>query len=177
MKAWRLFLCAALMAAIPGHAAQGKIATCIAEKYRLYAKAQSKWQMGFTDFVVKIAPQYKEVANLYVSDQLNGIERLAVAVDYLARNNLKKLRTERPLSSWLELSREDERAIASASSRYGELLRRSSEAKGRPPHPDGQALNAVELIAHVGVHGLRSENRPSIQGSGEPLRERSAQRH
>lgn len=143
MIAKRLFLLAALMAVIPSQAAQGKSAPCVAEKYRLYAKAQTKWQMELTDLVVKIAPQFKEVANLYLHDQLVFIELMAEAVDYLAKNNKKKLRTEKRLNSWLDLSREDKKILASANSRYREILLRYSEAKKRPPHPDGDALRKL----------------------------------
>ena len=116
---------------------------CVTKKYASYAEAQIEFQEKFTELIITVAPEYSEVASLYLQDQLNFIDRRVTAVKHLARTRPDQLRVSRPLQSWLDLSQEDEARIALANSRYKELLQLSSEAKKRPPHPNGDALRIV----------------------------------
>ena len=118
-------------------------ADCVTRKYASYAEAQIKFQKKLTELIITVAPEYSEVANLYLKDQLDVIERQMIAVKHLSRKRPDQLRVSRPLRSWLDLTQEDEAGIALANSRYKELLQLSSEAKKRPPHPDGDALRSL----------------------------------
>ena len=118
-------------------------ADCVTKKYASYGEAQTKFQKKLTELIITVAPEYSEVANLYLKDQLNFIERRMIAVKHLSRNRPDQLRVSRPFQSWLDLTQEDEARIALANSRYKELLQLSSQAKKRPPHPDGDALRSL----------------------------------
>ncbi len=118
-------------------------ADCVTKKYASYAETQIKFQKELTELIITVAPGYSEVANLYLQDQLNLIERQMIAVKHLARNSPDQLRVSRPLRSWLDLTQEDAARIALENVRYRELLQLSSEAKKRPPHPDGDALRSL----------------------------------
>ena len=118
-------------------------ADCVTKKYTSYSEARIKFQRELTELIITVAPECSEVANLYLKDQLNLIERGMIAVKHLARNRPDQLRVSRPFQGWLDLTQEDEARIALENVRYRELLQLSSEAKKRPPHPDGDALRSV----------------------------------
>ena len=116
---------------------------CVIKSDASYAEARIKFQKKLTELIVTVAPEYSEVANLYLQDQLNFIERRVIAVKHLARSSPDQLNVSRPLRSWLDLTQEDEAQLALENSRYKELLQLSSKAKERPPHPDGDALRIL----------------------------------
>lgn len=113
---------------------------CLFSKYQSYAKAQEKWQHGSTALVKELKPQFAEVSELYMLDQLVLIEQRLIAVELLLANVPEKLETELKLNQWLDLSEEDHQMLAQHSKRYSLLLSKTKDAKIREPHPDGGAL-------------------------------------
>ncbi len=82
MPLW--FLLATLIAPINANAADIK---CAIEKYRSYATAQEQWQRAVTDLIVKNANvNLKDVAMLYLGDQLNLIEMNRIGVEFMLLN-------------------------------------------------------------------------------------------
>lgn len=116
---------------------------CIANKYDRYAQAQEDFQRGLTRLISETAPQYTDVAQVLMVDQLNRIERARLEVEYLSRHDPSRLRTDMPVNAWLSLDDSDRQPIASQNDRYAELLRLAAEASDRPPHPDGDGLRAL----------------------------------
>lgn len=105
------------------------VSDCIISKYNTYADAQEQWQTGLTELIAEVMPHYVDVARLYMTNQLNAIERRRLAVEYLANNEAEKLRTTMPPHNWLNLGVRDEERIAEFNRRYGELLGLAEEAK------------------------------------------------
>lgn len=135
-----------LLLLLVGTVAQAQNATvsdCIISKYNTYADAQEQWQTGLTELIAGVMPHYTDVARLYMTDQLNGIERRRLAVEYLVNNQPDKLRMTMPPNNWLNLGVRDEERIDDFNRRYGELLRLAKEAKKRAPHPDGDGLRTA----------------------------------
>jgi hypothetical protein len=149
MKQLALLICALLTPAMT--VAVGPPPECLTTKYSRYAKAQETWQREVTKLLVEVAPRYEEVAQLYLTDQLRAIEQAKRAVEFLARQEPDKLRTQMSLNNWLSLEETDRQRIAASDERYAELLALRTAARKRPPHPDGDGLREV----------MRSEVMPS----------------
>ncbi|TCK08672.1 hypothetical protein [Marinobacterium mangrovicola] len=111
---------------------------CLIGKYRQYSDARSVWQQDLTALIVSSAPEYKFVAERYLTDQLRSIERSQLEVEYLLGHSPGQLRTQRPVNSWLDLNRADREIIAADDQRYAELLKLSDAARERAPHPDAE---------------------------------------
>ena len=124
-------------------AAAGLSPDCLTSKYGKYAQAQETWQRGLTRLIVEVAPRYKEVAHLYLADQLQAIEEAKLAVEFLTREEPARLRTDLSLNNWLDLTEDDQRRIAERNDRYAELLELRAASRNRPPHPDGDGLREV----------------------------------
>ena len=142
---------------------------CIADKYKRYAVAQAAWQTGLNRLILEVAPQYADVAQLYMTDQLRAIERARLAVEYLTEHDPTKLRTQLPLPNWLNLDEADVQRIANDNRRYAELLRLEKEAMARPPHPDGDDLRRfmrTEINALEGYRKLLDAFSRSVQDAG-----------
>jgi hypothetical protein len=123
--------------------AAGPLSECLTNKYSRYAKAQETWQRNVTELIVELVPRYEEAAQMYLTDQLRAIEQAKLAVEFLARQEPDKLRTQMSLNNWLSLEGTDRRRIAASDERYAELLELHTAARKRPPHPDGDALREV----------------------------------
>jgi hypothetical protein len=124
-------------------AAAASSTDCLTSKYHAYAQAQETWQRKLTQLIVQVAPRYQEVAQTFLTDQLQAIERAELAVDVLARENPDRLRTDMSVSNWLDLTEDDRRHLAQSSKRYAELLGLREISRNRPPHPDGDALREL----------------------------------
>jgi len=141
MKILALPVCMLLIPATT--VAAGLPRDCWTSKYSRYAQAQETWQRGLTRLIVEVAPRYEEVAHLYLADQLQAIEEAKLAVEFLAREEPARLRTDLSLNNWLDLTEGDRRRIADRNDRYAELLELRAASRDRPPHPDGDGLREV----------------------------------
>lgn len=124
-------------------AAAAPSSECLTNKYSQYAKAQETWQRDLTKLIVSLVPQYEEVAAMYLTDQLRSIEQSKLAVEFLAREEPDRLRTQLSLNNWLNLNGADRQRIATSNERYAELLELRAASRKRPPHPDGDGLREV----------------------------------
>jgi hypothetical protein len=141
MNQLALLVCALLTLAMT--VAAGLSPECLTNKYSRYAEAQETWQRDVTKLVVEVAPRYEEVAQIYLTDQLRAIEQAKLAVEFLARQEPDKLRTQMSLNNWLSLEGTDRQQIAASDERYAELLEPRAAARKRPPHPDGDGFREV----------------------------------
>ena len=116
---------------------------CAFGNYKNYSTAQEQWQRGLTDLIVKTNGNLKDVASMYLADQLNYIEMNLIAIEFTLRHNPSKIRTDAPINQWLDLDSDNKLAIAKISNRYAELLNLANAAKRRPSHPDGEALRML----------------------------------
>ncbi|SCZ52275.1 hypothetical protein [Thiohalomonas denitrificans] len=116
---------------------------CLARKYGNYALAKEKWQRAVTELIVGVAPEYKEVAEIYLRDQLRAIERAKIAVEFLAREELERLRIGMSLNNWLALDESLRQRVAANEQRYARLLELQKAALRRAPHPDGDGLRQL----------------------------------
>lgn len=80
---------------------------------------------------------------MYMTDQLRAIERRKLAVEFLARQEPGRLRTQMSLNNWLNLDADDHQRIAASDERYAKLLELSRVVRARSPHPDGNGLREV----------------------------------
>ncbi|MGD8307914.1 MAG: hypothetical protein PVG98_00635 [Chromatiales bacterium] len=133
-------LCGGVTSAVAGSSIDPD---CAVEKYAGYAAAQARWQRDLTRLVVATCPQYTEVANRYMEDQLARIELRRIAVAFLARQRPATLDTTAPINQWLSLDPATEKEIAGGDERYAKLLQQQEQARARPPHPDGDALRTA----------------------------------
>ena len=113
---------------------------CAIDKYKNYTSAQEKWQWALTGLTVKTNKNLKDIANLYLSDQLNYIEMNRIAVEFMLHRNPNKLRLNTTINQWLTINSDDKSAIAKSSHRYAELLNLANATKQRLSHPDGEVI-------------------------------------
>ena len=116
---------------------------CAIDKYKNYASAQEQWQRALTDLTVKTNGNLKDIANMYLSDQLNYIEMNRIAVEFMLHRNPNKVRLDTSINQWLTIDSDDKSTIAKSSNRYAELLSLANATKQRLPHPDGEAIRTL----------------------------------
>lgn len=116
---------------------------CTIDKYKKYASAQEQWQRALTDLTLKANEKLKDVAHMYLSDQLNHIEMNRIAVEFMLHHNPSKVRLNVSINQWLTIDGNDKSMIANSSKRYAELLISTKAAQQRPPHPDGEAIRTL----------------------------------
>ncbi len=134
------FLFTALIVAFNANALEIQ---CAIDKYKNYASAQEQWQRALTDLTVKTNGNLKDVANMYLSDQLKHIEINRIEVEFMLHRNPNKVRLDTSINQWLTIDSDDKSMIAKSSNRYAELLVWANAAKKRPPHPDGEAIRTL----------------------------------
>jgi len=118
-------------------------AACLSDKYGQYAAVQEQWQHDLTNLVLSAYPEYAEVANLFMTDQLRMIEMSRIELEFLALYEPEKLNCDAPLNQWLALNASSKEEIAKADNQFADLLQLAKQARERPPHPDGDALRKV----------------------------------
>jgi hypothetical protein len=138
------FLYLFLILTVPvSSSATGMWSDCISGKYGNYAQAQERLQRGLSKLITDVEPRYADVARMYMTIQLHGIEMALLAVKYLAQHEPTKLRTNMPINNWLNLDEGERQLIARRNKRFAELMRVEEENMKRPPHPDGDGLRLL----------------------------------
>ncbi|MBU2955000.1 hypothetical protein [Marinobacter sp. F3R08] len=132
-----------LLMAFVAAAAAAAPPDCVIGKYQAYTQTQKTWQGSVTQLVVEMAPEYEDVAKLYLENQLRSVERREIEVAFFAHAEPAKLRTQMPLNNWLSLSEADRQRIASENQRYAQLREQARAARSEPAHPDGNGLRDV----------------------------------
>jgi hypothetical protein len=154
-----LFFIVFIVSFEPASIAKPQDTACVVDKYGQYAATQEQWQRDLTKLVLSVRPEYSEVANLYLVDQLHRIELWRIAVEFMAWHAPEKLNLDSPLNQWISLDSLSEEEIAKADKRYSDLLRLTKHAHERPSHPDGDALRKVmrEEVIHMPTYKALAE--------------------
>ncbi|WP_133470078.1 hypothetical protein [Paraglaciecola marina] len=116
---------------------------CLLTKYENYVAAQDNWQKGLTDMIVTNHADLRDVAELYLNDQLVLTQKRLMAVTSLLNETPEKLQTHLKVASWLQLDAADETELASNNPLYDELLQQHLVNRHREPHVDGNRLRDV----------------------------------
>lgn len=117
---------------------------CLLSKYEKYAEAQKKWQKGLTELTIDNAPELKEVANLYLGDQLLLIQKRFIAVTLLLDDSPEKLKTDQKVKFWLQLEASDENKLVEDNNAYNQIFTKNKINASRKPHKHNNKLR--ELI-------------------------------
>ncbi|WP_415895517.1 hypothetical protein ACMXYQ_01160 [Neptuniibacter sp. PT34_22] len=86
--------------------------TSCADKFELYAKAQTTWQHESTKRAVQLLPEHAERIKHYRDTQLLSIERRVLAVKLALKHTPDKVQTWGSINNWIDLSPELEAELA-----------------------------------------------------------------
>lgn len=117
--------------------------SCLLHKYEQYVRLQTDWQNDLSDLILKQYPQYQEVVQLYLDDQLILIEKRKLIVGWLLASRSNVIKTYQSVNRWSHLSDADKKHLADESDEYRRLLVRSITNKNRRPHKDNHALRQL----------------------------------
>lgn len=132
---------------------------CLLSKYEKYIDAKVKWQKDLTYLITLHNTELKEVANLYLNDQLLLIQKSKMAVTILLNLSPDKLESSKPVSRWLKLDESVENEIANKSAEYNQILEKYNASKSRDPHKNGDKLREImrsEIVPSKGFKVLYS---------------------
>ncbi len=124
---------------------------CSLKKYFDYTKAKEGWQIGSTDIIKSHRPSFSEVTDIYMRDQMVLIEKNYLAVKLLFSLDPDLIKTDKRLSRWLSLSRNDESGLANKSKEFGDLISIYNKSRKREPHPDGDGLRSIMRTEIMGL--------------------------
>jgi len=116
---------------------------CLLSKYEKYAAAQTNWQKDLTELITLNNTELKEVADLYLNDQLLLIQKSVMAVTMLLALSPEKVESAKPINRWLRLEESDDNELAKHSAAYHQLLKKYKANKNREPHKNGDKLRAI----------------------------------
>lgn len=116
---------------------------CLLSKYEKYAAAQINWQKDLTELITLNNTALKEVANLYLNDQLLLIQKSVMAVTMLLDLSPEKLESAKAVNQWLKLEESDDNELAKQSAAYNQVLEKYKANKNRAPHKNGDKLREI----------------------------------
>lgn len=117
--------------------------SCLLSKYEKYAVEQEIWQKNLTGLITTNNPELKEVAELYLHDQLVLIKKRLLAVTLLLDTSPEKLKTDLKVSRWVQLNIADENELAKNNKAYNQMFKKSKANKNRKAHKYGDKLRGV----------------------------------
>ena len=117
--------------------------SCLLSKYERYAAAQKSWQKDLTELIILNNTELKEVADLYLNDQLLLIQKSVMAVAMLLDLSPEKLKSDQKVNRWLQLEGSDDNELAKQSVAYNQVLEKSKANKNRKPHKNGDKLREI----------------------------------
>jgi hypothetical protein len=116
---------------------------CLLSKYEEYASVQETWQKDVTELITLNNTELKEVADLYLNDQLLLIRKGVMAVTMLLDLSPEKLNSGQTVNRWLQLEASDDNELAKQSAAYNQLLEDYSANQNREPHKNGDKLREI----------------------------------
>lgn len=116
---------------------------CLLSKYKRYAAVQKIWQKDLTKLIILNNTELKEVADLYLNDQLLLIQKSEMAVSMLLDLSTKKLKLDKTVNRWLQLEGFDDHELAKQSAAYKQIIEKIKANKKRKPHKNGAKLREI----------------------------------
>lgn len=116
---------------------------CLLLKYEKYTVEQELWQKKLMGIVTTNNPELKEVASLYLNDQLLLIKKRSIAVTLLLDKSPEKLKSDQTVNRWLQLEASDDIELAKQSPVYSQLLEDYRVNQNREPHKNGDKLREI----------------------------------
>lgn len=103
-----------------------------AEKYNLYAEAQTNWQNNSAARAIELLPEHAERINEYRDVQLTMIERRKLAVHLALRNYPDQVESWGSINRWIDLSPEFETKLSELSPEFQQITRKYQELISKP---------------------------------------------
>lgn len=100
---------------------------CLINKYQAYTQAQKKWQQQLTQLIVKQSPANQDEAYLLRDEQLVAINKNALAVQLLLVKQADRVKVDKPVNRWLDLTHSERASLAKANQDYQKLTLRQAE--------------------------------------------------
>ena len=117
--------------------------SCLLSKYEKYVLVQQNWQKDLTELATSNNPELKEVADLYLNNQLILIEKSLIAVTLLLDQSPEKLKTDQKVNRWVQLDTFEENELAKKNIAYDRISKASKVNRNREPHIYGDNLRDV----------------------------------
>ena len=116
---------------------------CLNNKHQAYAQAQKDWQQQLTQLIVKESPANQDEAQLLRDEQLVAINKNALAVQLLLAKQAYRVKIDKPVNRWLDLSAIDRANLAKASQDYQQLVVKQDELNKDKANFDFTELRAA----------------------------------
>ncbi|WP_415902576.1 hypothetical protein ACMXYR_01075 [Neptuniibacter sp. QD29_5] len=106
--------------------------TSCADKFELYAKAQTTWQHDSAKRAVQLLPEHAERINHYRDTQLLSIQRRTLAVKLALKHTPDKVQTWGSINNWIDLSPELEAELSQHDPKLTTLSKKHKKMTTQP---------------------------------------------
>jgi hypothetical protein len=114
-----------------------------AEKYNLYAEAQTNWQNNSAARAVELLPEHAERINEYRDVQLTMIKRRKLAVHLALENYPDQVESWGSINRWIELSPELETKLSDLSPEFQKLTEKYQQLISKPASTSDDEFSAT----------------------------------
>lgn len=113
---------------------------CLIDKYEQYSIEQTHFQKTMAKSILKEKPEFKEITELLLNDQLIAINKNKLALKISLENYPDKVFSDNEMHTWMRIDKEFEDKLASIDSDYKALSDKFNIIKDRPAHKDTYSL-------------------------------------
>jgi hypothetical protein len=136
----KIFVCSTLLLSAISFSSSASNNNCLIDKYEKYSIEQTHFQNTMAKSILKEKPEFKEITELLLDDQLTAINKNKLALKISLENFPNKVFSDNEMHTWMKLDTQFENKLAELDNNYKNLLDKSRLLKDRPSHKDSYSL-------------------------------------
>lgn len=139
-----------LILALTPASAFASVQQCESNKYHQYIEASLEWYKNLVEMTVQKHPDLQEVSAWFLQGRMNHFELNREAFDWYLANDSTHLNLDSPVESWLKLSQDDVKTLASQSTSLGKAAKKAFDDRQSTPHTQNYELRSAfaDLLTH-----------------------------